>query len=119
MSQDSNINIFKFIYIYKYALDGSNLFVLSYVYDCVYWYTYDRLGKWFVNTLGNIFHVKFLGYAHWFMYNRISQLRDYLISVDQDRYGTYIIAKYLDTDTIKENTNDHKNNLTHGMIFTK
>ena len=24
---------------YKYAPDGSNIVVLSYVYDCVYWYT--------------------------------------------------------------------------------
>ena len=28
------------VYIYyKYALDGTNIFVLSYVDDCVYWYT--------------------------------------------------------------------------------
>ena len=30
---------------YEYAPDGSNLVVLSYVYDCVYWYTYEELGK--------------------------------------------------------------------------
>ena len=32
-----------FIY-YKYAPDGSNFFVLSYVDDCVYWYTTEDLG---------------------------------------------------------------------------
>ena len=26
---------------YKYAQDGSKLVVLSYVDDCVYWYTYE------------------------------------------------------------------------------
>ena len=52
---------------YKYAPDGSNIVVLSYVDDFLYWYTYEALGKWFVDTLGKIFHVKFLGYAHWFM----------------------------------------------------
>ena len=41
---------------------------LSYVDDCVYWYTSEELVKRFVDTLGNIFHVDFLGYSHWFMY---------------------------------------------------
>ena len=52
---------------YKYALDGSKIVVLYYVDDCVCWYTYEDLGKWFVDNLGKIFHVNFLGYAHWFM----------------------------------------------------
>ena len=29
---------------YKYAPDGSKLVVLSYVDECVYWYTYEELG---------------------------------------------------------------------------
>ena len=49
---------------YKYALDGSKFVDLSYFDDCVYWYTSEALGKWFVDTLGKIFHVNFLGYAH-------------------------------------------------------
>ena len=57
---------------YKYALDGSKNFVLSYVDDCVYWYTNEDLGKWFVDTLGKIFHVNLLVYAHWFVSIRIS-----------------------------------------------
>ena len=52
---------------YKYAPDGSNFFVLSYVDDCVYWYKNEDIGKCFVDTLGKRFHVNFLGYAHWFM----------------------------------------------------
>ena len=53
------------IYIYyKYAPDGKIIVVLSYVDDCVYWYTYESLRKWFVGTLGNKFHVNFLGYSH-------------------------------------------------------
>ena len=57
---------------YKYAPDGSKIVVLSYVDNCVYWYTNEDLGKWFVDTLGNRFHVKFLGYPHWFMSIKIS-----------------------------------------------
>ena len=61
---------------YKYAPDGSKIVVLSYVDDFVYWYTNEALGKWFDDTLGNIFHVDFLGYAHWFMSIRISQMKE-------------------------------------------
>ena len=57
---------------YKYAPDGSKIVVLSYADDCVYWYTSEALGKWFVGTLGKIFHANFLGYAHWFMSIRFS-----------------------------------------------
>ena len=42
---------------YKYAPDGSKIVVLSYVDYCVYWYTNEDLGKWFVDTLGKRFHV--------------------------------------------------------------
>ena len=56
---------------YKYAPYGSKLVVLSNVDDCVYQYTSDELGNRFVDTLGKIFHVKLLGYAHWFMTIRI------------------------------------------------
>ena len=77
---------------YKYAPDGSKIVVLSYVDDCVYLYTNEYLGKLFVDTLGKILHVKFLGYAHWFMSIRISQLKDHSISVDQARYATSVVA---------------------------
>ena len=52
---------------YKYVPDGTKTVFLSYVDGCVYWYTYEALGKWFVDNLGNIFYLNFLGYTHWFM----------------------------------------------------
>ena len=64
---------------YNYATDGSQMVVLSYVDDCVYWYTSDALGKWFVDNLGNIFNVNFLGYEHWFMSIRIYHMQDHYI----------------------------------------
>ena len=104
---------------YKYAPDGSKIVVLSYVDDCVYWYTNEDLGKWFVDTLGNRFHVNFLGFAHWFMSIRISQLKYHSISVDQARYATSIVAKYLDTATVKVSNKFYKTTLPSYMIFTK
>ena len=78
---------------YKYAPYGPQIVVLSYVDDCVYWYTSEALGKWSVDTLGKIFYVKFLVYAHWFMSIRIYQMKDHSVSVDQARYATSIVAK--------------------------
>ena len=72
-----------------------------------------------MDTLGKILHMKFLGYAHWLMSIRISQLNYHSISVHQDRYDTSDITKYLSTTTIKENQNFHKTTLSHDMIFTR
>ena len=96
---------------YKYAPDGSKIVVLSYVDDCVYWDTNEDLGGWFLDTLVNRFHVNFLGYAHWFMSIIISQLKDNSISVDQARYATYIVAKYLYTTTVKVSYKFYKTTL--------
>ena len=104
---------------YKYAPDGTIFFVLSYVDDCVYWYTNEYLGKWFFGTLEKRFHVNFLGYAHCFRSIRISQLRGHSIYVDQARYATSIVAKYLDTATVKVSTNFYKTTLPSDMMFTK
>ena len=81
-----------FIY-YKYSPYGKTIVVLSYVDNCVYWYTSEAIEKWFVDTLRKIFHVNFLGYAHWFMSIRISQMNYHSIYVDQASYATSIVAK--------------------------
>ena len=81
------------MYIYdKYALYGTKIVVLFYVDDCVYWYTSEAIQKWFVDALGKIFHVNFLGCEHWFMSIRILQMRDHSISVYQARYATSIVV---------------------------
>ena len=73
----------------------------------------------FVDTLENRFHVNFLGYSHWFISIRISQLKDHYISVDQVRRAPSVVEKYLDTTTIKEYSKFHKTNLPHDMILTE
>ena len=104
---------------YKYAPDGTKIVVLSYVYDCIYWYTSETLGKWFVDALGKRFHVNLLVYAHWFMSIRIYQMKDHYISVDQARYDTSVVAKYLDTATVKTSTYSYKTTLPYDIIFAK
>ena len=63
--------------------------------------------------------MNFLGYAHWFTSIRISQLKDHSISVDQARYATSIVAKYLDTSTVKVSTKFYNTTLPADMISTK
>ena len=104
---------------YKYAPDVSKIVVLSYVDDCVYWYTNEDIVKLFVDNLWKIFHVNLLGFAHWFMSIKISQLKDHSISVDQARYATSIVAKYLDTANVKVSKKFYKTTVPSDMIFTK
>ena len=63
--------------------------------------------------------MNFLGFAHWFMSIRISQLKDHSISVDQARYATSIFTKYLDTATVKVSNKFYKTTLSADMVFTK
>ena len=57
--------------------------------------------------------------SHWFISIIISQLKDHSISVDQARYATSIVAKYLDTAIVKVGTKFYMTTLTADMIFTK
>ena len=49
----------------------------------------------------------------------ISQSRYHSISVDQARYATSIVAKYLDTATVKVSKKFYNTTLPAAMIFTK
>ena len=72
-----------------------------------------------MDNLGNIFHAKFLGYSHWFMSTRISQMKDHYIYVYQARYDTSIFAKYLDNTTFKTSKYFYKTNFPSDIIFNK
>ena len=93
---------------YKDATHGTKMVVLSYVDDSVYWYASEYLGKWFVDTQGNRFHVNFLGCVHWFMSISISQMNDHSILVDKARYSNYIVDTYLDTSTVNNSSRFYK-----------
>ena len=63
--------------------------------------------------------MNFLGYAHWFMSIGISQMKDHFIYVDQDRYATSIVVKYVDTATVKASKKFYKTKLSYDMISKK
>ena len=46
-------------------------------------------------------------------------MRNHSISVDQARYDTSIVAKYLDTATVKASTIFYKTTLPSGMILIR
>ena len=50
---------------------------------------------------------------------RISQMKDYSISVDRSLYATSSVAKYLDTDTVKASTKFYNTTLLSDIIATK
>ena len=81
--------------------------------------TNEDLGKRSVDTLGKGFHVNFLGYAHWFISIRISQLKYHSMSVYQSRYATSIVEKFLDTATVQVSTKFYKTTFPADMIFKK
>ena len=72
-----------------------------------------------LKLLQNDLWMNLFGYTHWFISIRISQMRDHSISVDQARYATSIVAKYLDIVTVKVSTTFYKTTLPADMIFTK
>ena len=46
-------------------------------------------------------------------------MKDNSISIDQARYNTSIVDKYLDTAIVKTSTNFYKTTFPYYMIFTK
>ena len=46
-------------------------------------------------------------------------MKDNSISVDQFRYSTSIVGKYLDTSTVNTSENFHETTLPSDMIFSK
>ena len=104
---------------YKYAPDGIKIIVLYYVDCCFYWCLYESLGEWFVGTLRKILHVIFLGFSHWFVSIRISQMNDDAVSVDKAIYATSIVDKYIDTSMAKTSANVYNITFLSDMIFTK
>ena len=113
-----NINV-RCLSIINMHQTQKKIVVLSYVDDCVYWYTSEALEKQFVDTLGKRFHMNFLVHAHWFISIRISQMKAHSIEVYHARYATSIVAKYLNNVTAKASTKFYNTTFTYDMIFTK
>ena len=110
-----NINS-RCIYMIRMQQMGEiNCVVLSW-WLCLLVYIW-RSWKMVLDTLGKIFHMNVLGYSHWFMSISTLHINDHSISVDQDRYATSIVYKYMDTATFKTSTKFYKTTLPSYDLF--
>jgi transposase InsO family protein len=93
---------------WKVLEDGSTIYLLDYVDDCLYFGTNDVTLKQFENQISGRFDLTLMGQAHWYLSTRIIQAANFDISLDQSRYCLSIVRKYLDTigcaNVVREHT---------------
>ena len=101
MNQDSFNTNDRYLYIISmHQIEQKLLFYLMFMIVSIVIHL-KPLENGFTDNLGDRFHVTFLVFADLFMPTRISYMNDHSISVDQARYETSIVAKYLETATVE------------------
>ena len=116
------------LYIHYRACIGSLIYLLSTRVDLSF--SVHRLAKFLANPgkvhFEGLIHLlryirdnKNLGLKYYAMSIRIYQLKGHSISVYQARYATSIVAKYLDTATVKVIKTFYKTTFPADIIFTK
>ena len=93
--------------------------LLVYVDDSLYFSTSDDMIKDFRKSLSDRFEVGFMGYAHWFLSLRISQDKNYNITVDQDRYARMLTRRHLGDVVIESKARKHDRTLPDGFVASK
>jgi hypothetical protein len=88
--------------------DGSKVYLLDYVDDCLYYGTNDTTLKEFEVKISGRFDLTLMGQAHWYLSTRIQQSANFDVTIDQSRYCLSIIRRYLDTigcaNVVREHT---------------
>jgi hypothetical protein len=92
---------------YKKFPDGSVIFLLNYVDDMLYYGNSDDSLLPFETQLSERSTLETKGQAHWYLATRITQLASYDIILDQTRYCSSIIKKYLDSVGCKNVSRKH------------
>jgi hypothetical protein len=95
-------------FFWKNFEDGSKIYLLDYVDDCLYYGTSEASLKIFEKEISARFDLTLMGQAHWYLSTRIQQAENFDITVDQSRYCLSIIRRYLDTvgcaNVVREHT---------------
>ena len=84
--------------------DGSQLWLILYVDDFLYFCTNEKMCKKFELEFGSIFHIEFQGKANWYLAARIDQDKYFHITIDQSRYAKSIVRCYLDPAGVNKTT---------------
>jgi hypothetical protein len=92
---------------FKKLTDGSVIFLLNYVDDMLYYGSSDDALLTFEIQLSERFNLETKGQAHWYLATRITQLASYDIILNQTRYCSSIIKKYLDSVGCKNVSRKH------------
>jgi hypothetical protein len=103
---------------YKIYPDGSQLFLLNYVDDMLYFGTSAALIAQFEADLSSRFDLEKLGQAHWYLATRITQHANFNITIDQTKYCKSILRRYLDSAGCKNNIQLHSTPLPSGFILS-
>ncbi len=99
-------------------VDGTQIYVLNYVDDMLYYGTNaDKLTE-FEERLRARFNLETMGQAHWYLGTRINQLSDFDIELDQSRYCSGIVKKYLESAGAPKITRHHETPLALDFIPT-
>jgi hypothetical protein len=81
--------------IYMKRVGEQFITVLNAVDDQLYFATDPNLKEWFDKATAARFDVQFLGQANWYLQSRITQCADFSIVLDQSRYASLTLQKYL------------------------
>ena len=98
--------------------DGSIVKVLDYVDDMLYYGTSVETLKLFEAELKTRFDLDLMGQAQWYLATRITQHANFDITVDQSRYCTSLVKRYLDKAGCKNITRVHVTPLPLDFIPT-
>jgi len=98
--------------------DGAKIFLLNYVDDMIYYGTDQDKLQLFEQQTGKRFNLELLGQAHWYLGNRMRQLADFDIELDQSRYFKSLVKRYLETAGCPKVLRYHTMPLPSGFIPT-
>ena len=71
--------------------DGSELWIILYVDDFLYFGTNEHTRTKFDFVFGTRFKVEFQGQSHWYLASRITQDQNFNITIDQSIYAKSIV----------------------------
>jgi hypothetical protein len=99
-------------------VDGTQIYVLNYVDDMLYYGTNaDKLTE-FEKRLKARFNLETMGQAHWYLGTCINQLSNLDIELDQSRYYSAVVKKYLENAGAPKITRHHETPLALDFIPT-
>ena len=87
------------LYVYRGEDDGSFLYLICYVDDCLYFGSSDEIEEKFNHALQKRFKLELQGHAHWFLGTRLYREKDGSYMIDQETYAKHVLNRYCGKDS--------------------